>query len=264
MKKSLQLFLALLITASFNAGAQSFPFNDDFESYTAFQAPVPPYTGDMQVYLVHGYANSQGAIANMNSFNAVDSLITPLIGPIPMDCKLTFDWRIVDQALYPHTPATLTIDDGFDVYASTDGVNFNPFYSINQWNYLGDTAFDQAIVGMDNYLGQNVYLMFMAHRNGSGSSEFFFDIDNISIDQINSSQPVVKKEMTICPTLVNDQLNINYVTADQAPVTITDLAGKIIFSATLQKGDNRISLSQLSPGIYLVKAESQVEKIVKQ
>ena len=262
MKRILQaLCFASLCLGTNQLAAQSFPFNDDFESYTAFQVPNPPYNGDITVYLVHGTNSSQGLASYMTTFSTADSIITPLIGPIPSDCKLTFDWRIVDPLLYPATPATLGQDDSFDVFASTDGINFNPFYTINQWNYQGDINFASAVLSMDNYLGQSIYIMFAAHR-GSGSNEFWLDIDNISIDQLNTVAKPSSAEFQVYPTIASDVIHIKNSGASTITAAIYDTQARLVKSVQVNRGDNTLSVASLAEGMYYIHAGSEVRKIV--
>ncbi|MBP6533308.1 MAG: hypothetical protein KA285_08480, partial [Bacteroidia bacterium] len=169
--KKIVLLLLVLCTQFQTSNAQVYPFYDDYESYTPFNVPTG-YTGDITVYLTHGTLGSNGLAGYLTSFSNKDSLIFPAIGPLPSASVLEFDWRLMDPFLYPSTAATLAPGDSFNILLSTDSITWTSIFTINSSNFPGATTFENTLISLDTYAGQNILLKIKGTR-ANGSAEFF-------------------------------------------------------------------------------------------
>ena len=254
MKKQSLLILALAVQL-FSASAQIFPFNDDFESYTAFNVPTG-YAGNITVYLTHGTAQSKGLGGFLTSFSNKDSLISPLIGPVSGAAVLEFDWRIMDPFLYPSTPATLANGDNFDIFASSDGISWTSLFNINNLNYVSTTNFVHETIGLSSFAGQNIQLKIQGLR-ANGSAEFFIDIDNIIVDLPSKIEPNELKSFSIYPTPANNLLFFSNSVPLKGTVEIIDISGKIVLQRVLKmEASGQIDISSIASGNYLLKVNT--------
>ncbi len=248
--KKLSLLIILVISGILSGNAQTFPYSDDFESYNAFTVPTG-YTGDITVYLTHGTLNSKGLAGYLTSFTNSDSLLFPSIGPLSLFSVLEFDWRIMDPFLYPSTAATLAPGDSFNILISTDSVTWTSLFSINSSNFSGATTFENTILSLNSYSGQIIQLKVKGTR-ANGSSEFFIDIDNISVDvpgKINSISEI--SDFSLYPIPARNTIHFSNSFPITGTLQITDAIGKIVYEKVVQESfSGQLDIANLSPGNY--------------
>lgn len=264
MKKSIirLLLLTTFLQLSRQSAAQTWPFNDDFESYTAFQTP-PGYQGDMQLYLVHGTNSSKGLIGFMNNFNFKDSIITPWIGPVGVNGNLSFDFRLMSTTLYPSTQATLNADDVFTVYVSTDSINYTALQTWNNSNFTPNVNFTLAAIDISAYAGQNIKVKFVV-SSPTNPDEFFLDIDNLgAADLVSTGEVLHSSSIRLYPNPVSSRLTIAWTGNSQnSEIKITDLLGKTLYETSWPEYQKTINIetSGWLPGIYLVNLDAGGKK----
>lgn len=255
MKKSILLSLIFLFQLSVSY-SQVFPFNDDYESYTAFNVPSG-YNGNITVYLTHGTNSSKGLAGFLTSFSNKDSIYFPAIGPVTQFSTLEFDWRMMDPGLYPSTPATLAAGDSFDFLISTDGFTYSSLFNINSTNYVSSTNFLHESISLSAYSGSIIFLKIIGMR-ANGSAEFFIDVDNVLVDEPGVIYANNLPSFTVYPTLVSGKLNFENPTDLNGNIRIIDGCGKIVLEKKLESvRSGELDLSTLPSGKYFVIVESQ-------
>ena len=90
-------------------------------------------------------------------------------------------------------------------------------------------------------------------ENGKNTLVFFFDTTDIS--------PVNKNTITVHPNPFDDYIVLNADTESQ--VAVYDLSGCRVWNQKTSAGQNRIDTSALSQGVYILKCNNEVVKIVK-
>lgn len=254
MKKLISTTLCLLGLFATSSLAQTFPVYEDFESYPAFSVPTG-FSGDINLYLIHGTNRSKALASNMSSFNTKDSIITPLYGPIDGGSNLLYEWRMATNlaSVYPFEPITLVPGDAFETYISRDGVNFDLFAQVDYTNYIPDTVFLTNSVILSGYAGENIRLKFVVRR-GNNPSDYWVDIDNLLIFDQTAVASLSTNDLAFFPTIVTDRLNFTVNKKVKAGVYIFTMDGR---KAAYDKIDTdtggSFDLSGLAPGSYVLK-----------
>jgi hypothetical protein len=112
----------------------------------------------------------------------------------------------------------------------------------------------------DTLSGQYRYLMMdgFTRSTGWGYSIFEFEVCGSSITAINKPQ-----NQQLLPLYPNPTKGAVKLEAAQAGAyRVTDLQGRLVKAGDLQKGANTIALGELKPGVYLVQAGGQVNRLV--
>ena len=253
--RTLLLIVSLICFGNLNSNAQVFPVYEDFESYTAFQTPTG-FTGDVTVYLAHGTNSSKALAFYMNTFNLHDSITTPLYGPLDGGSTLLYDWRLASTTLYPTQSVSMVVGDAFEVYISTDGVNYQMITSVDNTNYFPDVSFQTASLGIGTvFPGQNINLKFVTRR-GANPDEYFVDVDNLFLFDATAVASLKQNDIVFYPTIVTDHLNFNLSKPVKAMARIYDLAGRRVASEPIEsQNTGSLDLTSLAPGNYILKLE---------
>lgn len=261
MKKiSTLLFLLTVFSLTQSTIAQVYPFNDDFENATAFQTPAG-YSGDITVYLVHGTGSSKGPTAFMNSFNAKDSLETPLIGTLNSNSGLSFDWRIVSSTLYPSTTTSLVAGEEFSVLASANGGNYVSVFTVNSSNYTPTLDFAHVNIPLGSFAGSNITLKFLAKRSGSNPDEYFVDFDNLSVSDTSGTSGISTfnspKGIELYPNPARDRVVVSWPGNTGAQISMYNILGKSVLEKNYETGYSaELDIANLPQGVYYLKIQS--------
>ncbi len=115
-------------------------------------------------------------------------------------------------------------------------------------------------VDLTSMAAQSSYVAFKYTSTNEQSSTW--EVDDILIYGIQGvGIPETDREnVTLYPNPAADYFNINVDAGGQ--LNIMDLAGKNVMTTQLQKGSNRINISELHPGIYLVRVKNNDNKIL--
>lgn len=116
-------------------------------------------------------------------------------------------------------------------------------------NYPYDTASVNFTVPADG-----VY--YISFRVFSDADVFYLAVDNVKVfDAVLATQNVNKNTLNYYPNPVKDILTISN---DQeiSAITIFDITGKQVVSETAKSSKLDLNVSQLKPGVYIVKARS--------
>lgn len=98
--------------------------------------------------------------------------------------------------------------------------------------------------------------------NGWPNTSTFFCLDKLQVRELSGTGINTPKTIiSVYPNPFTDYIVIN--TVDNGNVVIYDLSGKAVLSATLKNGNNRINTFTLPKGVYLLKYNNNIVKIVK-
>jgi hypothetical protein len=254
MKKIYILIVFTAIASHLNA--QVYPYTEDFNSMTPNANPVG-WTCTSPGFLVdpaHGNA-SQGLTRDLTGFTPqVDSVITPLIGPLTTLSSLSFQYRIMEAPTYPCCAYTLGVGDAIDFYAVSGPIAL-PLYTIDMTNHLPDTTFQTLSYNVSALAGNVGNLMIRVRR---GSGDFFADFDNFSVVDVSTvSSVTVAAEPVVYPNPAADgtQLHLKDVPPDNYKVRLITSGGSIIDLAEqhITAGSTPlINTRQLNRGLYFL------------
>lgn len=127
-------------------------------------------------------------------------------------------------------------------------------WSDGSWNWLpsGD-------VDLTSLAAQSSYVAFKYTSTSEQSATW--EVDNILIFGIQGVgiNETEREDVTLYPNPATDFFNINANTEGQ--LNIIDLTGRNVMTATLQKGINRINISTLHQGMYLIRVTNKDNKL---
>ncbi|MCX6278712.1 MAG: hypothetical protein NT004_11510, partial [Bacteroidetes bacterium] len=131
----------------------------------------------------HGKDGTAGMYYNIYSSGTTCNSITPFMGAITATSQLYFDYRIIDYTGYPATATTLALLGIGTIKAevSTDGTTFTPVLTIDNTNHVVSTSFATKSVSLSSYVGQNVYIRFIATWGTGSGGDYYVDIDNVNV-----------------------------------------------------------------------------------
>lgn len=111
MKKTL-LTASLLLAGLFGLNAQTYPFYEDFDTMPNGSAPTGSWvTTGFKVMSGHGWSLPNACSVEMKSTHTADTLVTPPVGPISGNTKISLSYRFVDAALYPNQGHAMSAGD---------------------------------------------------------------------------------------------------------------------------------------------------------
>ena len=80
---------------------------------------------------------------------------------------------------------------------------------------------------------------------------------------VKSEQLLPESSLRVCPNPATDYIDV-FLNQKDGQVEIIDMNGKKVMSVQLKNEVNRIAISELSDGIYMLRANGETRKFVKQ
>lgn len=301
MKKNLFLISLLTIAATFNAKAQKTIFYDSFESYedfsfsnmgdwTLIDADAEQQTGIGGVSFPNNGAsfaymvmNSSAVVPVLNEINTDrrnflaktgnkaaasfasltpsnnDWLISPKIQLDEEENQLSFSAKVTDNVWkYEKFRVLISTTD-------TDIASFTALPQIYDGTYFTSTEWQEFIVNLDNYKGQEVYIAINCissfYDNPQAPTHlqkrsFVFLIDDFKVTSkaLLSATEAPNSSISIYPNPVRDIVNISH-SKEIKNVKLFDISGKLVATKFLGNKFDKINMSYLKPGIYILKAK---------
>lgn len=176
-----------------------------------------------------------------------EKLITESINLIGLeDAKLEF-WFFFSKfwGISPNNNYDL------QVLVSTDGgINFNDTIwteistdtaAWNSWDWV------KAEVDISNYINNNDVRFAFRYVGFDGADA---GIDDIAISFLSSTGSYYKKQLSVFPNPSSDYI---YISVDEKTnIKIYNLAGKMVYNKSLSNDNNKIDISFLKNGVYIV------------
>jgi hypothetical protein len=164
---------------------QPVPYLQDFNS------GAPAYwEGHFNVLNNHGTDNGYGLCCNIYPTD-IRYQNTCLLGPLPPNSWLSFDYRMVNSSGYPSTPTDIGIQDSVVISISADyDITFTTIGSINSSNHIPSLEFTSKSFSLSEYEGQTIKVLFYVY---AGNVNYYLDIDNFRLDLLPAvlESPVV-------------------------------------------------------------------------
>lgn len=246
MKKILLLLFSVIFYSKINA--QTYPFIDDFETYTNFSTlgTQGGYMSDMSVYGTHGVGSSKGLISPMNQFNHSDSTVSPLIGPVTLTSEVSFYYRICDASLYPATATTLMSGDKIEIYGGSQQLGaYQLLATIDMSNHVASTSFIKKTYTLPTiFAGNPGNIKIKVTRGNASSIDCFFDFDSL---RVQDAAPVATP-LAVSVSHQNEQC----FGANDGCITANATGGTLPYTFSWSNGGATSQICNLSPGIYCV------------
>lgn len=170
------------------------------------------------------------------------------------------DWLITPQLVLGNSSfisfwvKSYTDDYGLESYnvaVSTDSTAIEDFTVIYGPYDAPVAAWEQKTLDLSDYNNDTVYLAIQC----VSADQFIFMLDDIVVDTQLGLSEIADTEISIYPNPANDFIIINsQLKIDQ--FELLDLTGRTILSDKFGSGQNRIDVSQVNKGIYLLRVFS--------
>lgn len=161
----------------------SIPYAQNFDASTA----VPPsWSGTMYVATAHGVSATNGLTENLYDAVPTADGISPNIVLSANQCKLVFDYRIVNWSGYPATATVLGAGDLVEVQISTNnGATYSTIHTINLGNHVTSTSFVTKTINLPIAAGP-VKIKFLCTW---ASGDYYVDVDNFLVEELPLCPP---------------------------------------------------------------------------
>ncbi len=220
----------------------------DFEDGT-FGDWVPHNVSGDQEW--EAYTYSDNTFAKMSGYDSgshanEDWLVSPELDFTNfISGNFTFD----NAYKYDGNPLQLLVSTDYDGTSSPETFTWDDISGSATWS---DGNFDwvNSDVDLSAYLNQKIYLAFKYTSTDAASSTwevdnlFVFGVKTTGIDE-NSANNI-----KIYPNPASGY--VNFVSNENGMVTILDVTGKVVYSNSVNSGNNTIDISGLTSGIYLI------------
>jgi hypothetical protein len=191
-------------------------------------------------------------VGNYGNVFGIDDIAINANFPLPVSLTSFTGTRSGNKNILNWTTSTETNNKGFELQRSVNGKEFTTITFVNSKSNNGVGA-DYIYSDEKPLAGTNYYRLNQLDKDGKST------LSNVVV--LKSAQ--IKAEISrVFPNPVQDKLNIvlNTIGAERVTVSITDLAGRLISSKSLEtvQGDNNISFNtaSLAKGTYLIKVNS--------
>ncbi len=245
--------------------AQTYPYGEGFEGMPNTQVPVG-WGGSMKVLSNHGINDLKAICARVSSAVTLDSAITPLIGPLTSTSVLSFQYRIIDQSIYPSTPTNLDDGDSIEILISTDSVNYHTVFLITDNNHNTSFNFVKKKVFLSQYAGSNANFKIRCHY-GTGTS-FYVDIDTVAVK--NEPQTGIEDlsnetSFSLYPNPTSSQFTVcslQVFSFKKTYLNVYDVSGREIHSEVFTSAYCQLPTANWQPGIYFVQIGNLTRKLI--
>ena len=232
---------------------------EDFESGTLGTWTAYNVTGD-QVWENYEYGGNK--FAKMSGYESgshenEDWLISPLMN-LTGFTSITMNFS--NAMNYSGPDLQLFFSADYDGAGDPNNFTWTDITDQADWS---DGSFHWAASGdvdLTSLAAQSSYVAFKYTSTAEQSATW--EVDDILIygtQGVGVGENKAEK-ITLYPNPAVDFFSFN--SADEGQMTITDLAGRTVLTSEMQKGNNRIDVSQLHPGIYLVRVVYADNKVV--
>ena len=155
------------------------------------------------------------------------------------------------------TPSQTSIDLSWT--ASTDNIG------VTGYNIYANGELQGTVIGTGYTLSELTpatdYIVDVESLDAVGNKSAKASTTISTLSVATNIKEIGDNKITIYPNPITDYVNVN--TTGDTRAIITDLSGKTMISIMLNEGSNRINTSALPTGVYLLRAGSNVVKLVK-
>ncbi|MFT7330952.1 MAG: hypothetical protein ACI848_001024 [Roseivirga sp.] len=238
-------------------------YSDDFSNYPgdwaeangAYGLPAGASSNFTSGIFANDSNNSNGASAKVNIYGTLidEYLISPKFNLSGGTYYLNYEiaLTVFDET----TSATLGDDDYLALLVTQD--EGSTWQEISRWDAntaISNTGQSAAEITLSGY-GADVQFSFYAFSDTSNEDNDLF-IDNFQITTGTlGTETNTLEDFTLYPTIVKEEVNFRSQNKVES-ITVFNLLGQKVFSEAPNTNNSSINVSNLRPGIYLVKVKS--------
>ncbi|MFT6128052.1 MAG: hypothetical protein ACJAVA_002550 [Flavobacteriaceae bacterium] len=238
-------------------------YSDDFSNYPgdwaeangAYGLPAGASSNFTSGIFANDSNNSNGASTKVNIYGTLidEYLISPKFNLSGGTYYLNYEiaLTVFDET----TSATLGDDDYLALLVTQD--EGSTWQEISRWDAntaISNTGQSAAEITLSGY-GADVQFSFYAFSDTSNEDNDLF-IDNFQITTGTlGTETNTLEDFTLYPTIVKEEVNFRSQNKVES-ITVFNLLGQKVFSEAPNTNNSSINVSNLRPGIYLVKVKS--------
>ena len=201
-----------------------------------------------------GHNGSDGMVVSESWHE--DSALTPdnyLVSPVRALCKKISFWACAQDEDYPA--------EHFGVAVSTRGnTNIADFTTIQEWTMTAKQGgWYQYTVDLSAYAGQEIWV---AIRHFNCTDNFILDVDDIEFIEENDVNELGTTVLDVYPNPAKETLHIEGLETGTT-IEIYNSLGAMVKTRNVTV-EEEINISELAPGVYMVRCGNQTIRFVKE
>jgi hypothetical protein len=243
------------IVPTYSADFSTYPADRWSEADGAYGAPSGTSSSFAGDDFGNNTSHANGKSARINIFGSItdEYLISPKFNLSGGTYYLNYEIALTGYAA--STSATLGDDDYLALLVTQD--EGSTWQEISRWDAntaISNTGQSAAEITLSGY-GADVQFSFYAFSDTSNEdNDLFIDNFQITTETLGTAANTLEG-FTLYPTIVKEELNFRSQNK-VAAITIFNLLGQKVFSGAPNANNSSVNLSNLRPGVYLVKVKS--------
>ena len=211
------------------------------------------------------HENGKSARINIYGSSTDEYFISPLLDLSGGTYYLNYDIGLTTYA--GTSSATLGADDYLALLVTQDGgSSWQELYRWDASTAISNEGQSATEITLSNY-GTEVQFAFYAFSDTSNvDNDLFIDNFQITSETLGTATNTLEG-FTLYPTIVKEELNFRSQNNVEA-ITVFNLLGQKVFSGAPNTNNSSINLSNLRPGVYVVKVSAEGKigsyKIIKE
>ncbi len=219
-------------------------FDDEFGPWNAYDVAgeqhweVKEYNGNkfakMSGYQGGSHANEDWLISGPYS--------------LPTDTPVFFNFD--NSYKYDGEPLKFYVSTNYDGSGNPNDFEWTDLSDEATWSEGNYTWANSGDIDLSNFGGSAIYLAFKYTSTDEASSTWKIDNTMLFKNITTGVNDIENAEISVFPNPARDVINVN--TNAEGVVSVADLTGKTVMTEAVNKGENRLNISNLHPGVYFV------------
>ena len=252
-------------------------FSDDFstlDNWTESQGPfgAPSATDNTSSWVSSDFLNDatlgNGAKVNIFSISIDEYLISPTFDLSAGTHYLNLDAGLTDYNGTGADADGMDVDDDYValVFSEDDGATWSELYRWDSSSGLTNAAEAMPEASISSTSSTAKFALYA--YSGASGADYDFHITNFQVTTTTLGTSTNTLEgFTLYPTIVKEALNFRSQNNVEA-ITVFNVLGQKVFSGVPNSNNSSINLSNLRPGVYVVKVSAEGKigsyKIIKE
>ncbi|MES2627403.1 MAG: T9SS type A sorting domain-containing protein, partial [Bacteroidota bacterium] len=186
--------------------------------------------------------------ANSNSFAVTTGGLYRVYAQTEKGCAATSKIALVNVLQGVNKPEVFIASINVLMSTATEG---------NQWYKNGELLAGETAQSL-NISTNGTYAVIVTNANGCYNESEELNVTNVTVEEQSANQVT----WSSYPNPFNEKITVN-VSAG-ADYHIVDMQGRTVAEGTFSKGNNELNLTHLAKGVYHLKGEAVVIKLIKQ
>jgi hypothetical protein len=254
------------------------PFSTDFTNYPAgFSESTGPYGTPSATVTASSWATSdflndatlgKGAKVNIYGTGIDEYLISPIFDLSAGSHYLNIDAGITDWNGSAADPGGMDAGDDYVavLLSEDDGATWSELYRWDSTSGLTNAAEAMPEVTLSTTSSTAKFALYA--YSGASGADYDFHVTNFQVTTTTLGTATnILEGFTLYPTIVKEELNFRSQNNVEA-ITVFNVLGQKVFSGTPNTNNSSLNLSNLRPGVYVVKVSAEGKtgsyKIIKE